>query len=172
MDGTREIVHARLCEIPTFVDPPDRVQLALARSAGSRSARYHGQPADSHASPRIFGSNQIREERSVHWDVRGYFLFPIIDASVSRSAHYHRKHHSWESRHNACDELRERNSCAGCTGRAETVRNHCFNRVAGDQPNILQRLRNCCWQGGGMPLNARAILCPFKTPRTTPWLTP
>jgi hypothetical protein len=31
-----------LCEIRTFVDPPDRVQLALAKSAGSRSARYPG----------------------------------------------------------------------------------------------------------------------------------
>ena len=39
--------------------------------------------------------------------------------------------------------------------------------------NKAQRLRNCCWQPAGIPLeNLRAILRPFDSPLITPFRTP
>ena len=60
----REMMRGRRSgEIGTLVDPPDRVQLALAKSAVHRAVRSPADSAEKHASARSFGSNRACERR-------------------------------------------------------------------------------------------------------------
>jgi hypothetical protein len=78
-----------------------------------------------------------------------------------------------ESLRNNWRGLREHGGPVDCMGREESIRYRRSERGPADQPDIAQRLRNCCWQPAGIsPENPRAILRPFDCPLITPFRTP
>ena len=166
MDGTRAIVRGRRsCEIRTFVDPPDRVQLALAKSAGSRSAAI---PWVLGRKPRVtsHASDPTERAKGVDWDVPGYFLFPFIGAGTTAPRSITRQ---------MIPGIRETTVVSDCASVAivpvvwvvaEQCRYRCFARVpgrpAGQGPEVAQLLLAGRWhasrecQGDSSPFDHAA----------------
>ena len=70
-------------------------------------------------------------------------------------------------------DLHEHGGPVDCMGREAAICYRWSERGPADQPDKAQRLRNCCWQPAGIPLeNLRAILRPFDSPLITPFRTP